>query len=133
MFNHKQKNNMVQKPRKTTAESIKKSLSEMRQCLDESIVKDTNKSVYRLRFSRIGTSYRIENAPIPKTDKIGKKLELSFNDFMRKLKVNYDGMKVEGLCFIGKDSDSFVIGYQNYKVKGQKVVSNVHKIKGMMG
>ena len=124
---------MVQKPRKTTTTSIKKALGEMRKCLDQSVVKDVNKSAYRLKFSRIGTSYRIENAPIPKTDTIGKKLELSFNDFMRKLKVNYDGMKVEGLCFIGKDSDSFVIGYQNYKKKGEKVIANVHKIKGMMG
>jgi len=124
---------MVQKPRRTTITTIKKSLGTMRECLDNSIVKDSNKTAYRLKFSRIGTSYQIDNAPIPSSDKIGKKLESSFNDFMQKLKVNYDGIKVEGLCFIDKNQDAFIIGYQNYKRKGSKIVSNVHKIKGLMG
>ena len=124
---------MIQKPRGTTISSIKKSIGTMRECLDESIVKTSNKSAYRLKFSRIGTAYKIEDAPIPSSDKIGKKLESSFNEFMQKLKVNYDGIKVEGLCFIDKKQDAFVIGYQNYKRKGSKIVSNVHKIKGLVG
>ena len=105
----------------------------MRKCLDDSITRDKDKTAYRLKFSRIGRDYRIEDAPVPPTDKIGVELEVSFNSFMKKLRVEYDGVKVEGLCFIGKENDSFVIGYQNYKRRGDKTYSNVHKIKGSMG
>lgn len=124
---------MLQKPQKDRTESLKKSLYSMRKCLDDSITRGNDKAVYRLKFSRIGRDYRIEDAPIPPTDKIGVELEVSFNTFMKKLKVEYDGVKVEGLCFIGKEKDSFVIGYQNYKRRGDKTYSNVHKIKGSMG
>ena len=124
---------MLQKPQKDTAESLKKSLYSMRKCLDDSITRDKDKTAYRLKFSRIGRDYKIEDAPVPPTDKIGVELEVSFNTFMKKLRVEYDGVKVEGLCFIGKENDSFVIGYQNYKRRGDKTYSNVHKIKGSMG
>lgn len=124
---------MLQKQKKNESDSIKKSLYSIRKCLDNSITKGKDKNAYRLKFSRIGRDYKIEDAPVPQTDRMGVELEVSFNTFMKNLKVEYDGVKVEGLCFIDKEKNSFLIGYQNYKRRGDKAYSNIHKIKGSMG
>ena len=123
---------MKQTNQKTSLRTLKKSLGEMKGCLEKSIDKRPTSNTYKLKFSRLGTQYRLDNAPIPSYDKIGLKLELSFNAFMNQLEVAYDGIKVEGMCLIDKEKDGFVIGYQNYKKKGAKIVSNLHKIKGMV-
>ena len=106
---------MNKKPRKQTAAAMKRYLQEMRDCLNQSVPGFDDKSIYSIRFSRIGKKYKIEGAPVPPTDTIGEKLEESFNTFMGKLKVNYDNVKVEGSITIGTQIDTFLIGYNNYK------------------
>lgn len=121
---------MIQKPRKDTTKSLKKSLDSMRDCLSQSVPGFDKKSMYGIKFSRIGTHYRIENAPVPPSDVIGRKLEKSFNSFMKQLKVNYGNVKVEGSCLIGTQKDNFLIGYENYEKKGKRVTKKIHGIEG---
>jgi len=122
---------MNKKPSKHTAAALKKYLREMRDCLNQSVPGFDDKSIYSIRFSRIGKNYKIEGAPVPPTDRIGEKLEQSFNKFMSNLEVKYDN-KVEGLATIGTQLDTFVIGYNNYKNNGDEIVSNTHCIEGVI-
>ena len=121
---------MIQKPRKDTTKALKKSLDAMRDCLSQSVPGFDKKAMYGIKFSRIGTHYRIENAPVPPSDLIGKKLEKSFNSFMKQLKVNYDNVKVEGSCLIGTQKDNFLIGYENYQKTGKRMTKKIHGIEG---
>ncbi len=123
---------MTSKPRKTTTNSLKKSLNDMRLCLNQSVPGFKEKSLYGLKFSRIGTRYRIEDAPISPSDVIGLKLEKSFNDFMKKLKVNYSNIQVKGECVIGTQANTFLIGYEDYEKKGKKVVKKTYGIDGIV-
>lgn len=123
---------MIKKPRKTTATSLKKSLGEIRECLNESVPNFDKKEIVGLKFSRMGTRYHIENAPVPPSDKIGVQLERSFNDFMRKLKVNYDGVKLEGSMVLGTKTDMFLVGYNNFERKGKDLTKKGHSIEGVL-
>lgn len=123
---------MIRKPRKDTAKSLKKSLIEIRECLNESVPNFNKKEMVGIKFSRVGTRYHIENAPIPPSDKIGVQLERSFNDFMKKLKVNYGGMKLEGSMLIGTSKDMFLVGYNNYERKGKNLTKKGHSIEGVL-
>lgn len=123
---------MIRKPRKTTTDSLKKSLGEIRDCLNQSIPNIEKKSMVGLKFSRVGTRYHIENAPVPPSDQIGVQLERSFNDFMKKLKVNYDGMKIEGSVLVGTKQDMFLVGYNNYQRKGKNLTKKGHTIEGVL-
>lgn len=124
--------NMIRKPRKTTADSLKKSLGEIRECLNESVPNFTKKEMVGIKFSRVGTRYHIENAPVPPNDKVGVQLERSFNDFMKKLKVNYGGMKLEGSMLLGTKSDMFLVGYNNFERKGKNLTKKGHSIEGVL-
>ena len=121
---------MIQKPRKDTTDALKKSLDSMRDCLNQSVPNFNKKAMYGIKFSRIGTHYRIENAPVPPSDVIGRKLEKSFNNFMKQLKVNYGNVKVEGSCSIGTQKNNFLIGYENYEKKGKRITKKIHGIEG---
>jgi hypothetical protein len=123
---------MITKPRKTTADSLKKSLHEIRDCLNESLPNFNKREMVGLKFSRVGTRYHIENSPIPPSDKVGIHLERSFNDFMRKLKVNYGGMKLEGSIVLGTKTDMFLVGYNNYERKGKNLTKKGHTIDGIL-
>lgn len=123
---------MIKKPRKTTATLLKKSLGEIRECLNESVPNFDKKEIVGLKFSRMGTRYHIENAPVPPSDKIGVQLERSFNDFMRKLKVNYDGVKLEGSMVLGTKTDMFLVGYNNFERKGKNLTKKGHSIEGVL-
>lgn len=111
---------MTEKPKKATTDSLKKSLQEIRECLSESLPNISKKEMVGLKFSRIGNRYQIESAPIPPSDKIGVQLERSFNSFMKKLKVNYDGVKLEGSILLGTKQDLFMVGYNNFKKEWKK-------------
>ena len=102
----------------------------MRECLSQSVPGFDKKAMYGIKFSRIGTHYRIENAPVPPSDVIGRKLEKSFNSFMKQLKVNYGNVKVEGSCLIGTQKNNFLIGYENYEKKGKRITKKIHGIEG---
>lgn len=123
---------MIQKPRKSTTDSLKKSLNEIRECLKESVPNIEKKQMVTLKFSRVGTRYHIENAPVPPSDMVGVQLERSFNDFMKKLKVNYDGMKIEGSVLVGTNADMFLVGYNNYQRKGKNLTKKGHTIEGIL-
>jgi hypothetical protein len=123
---------MVKKPKKNTAMSLKKSLNEIRECLNESVPNLSKKELVGIKFSRIGNRYQIENAPIAPSDKIGLQLEKSFNEFMSKLDVNYDGVKIEGSMFLGTESDTFMLGYNNYQRKGKNITKNGYSIDGSL-
>ena len=123
---------MIRKPRKTTATSLKKSLNEIRECLNESVPGFEKKEMVGIKFSRVGTRYHIENAPIPPSDKVGVQLERSFNDFMKKLKVTYGGMKLEGSMLLGTKEDMFLVGYNNYEKKGKNLTKKGHSIEGVL-
>jgi len=123
---------MIRKPRKSTATSLKKSLEQIRECLNESVPHFDKKEMVGIKFSRVGTRYHIENAPVPPSDKIGLQLERSFNDFMKKLKVNYGGMKLEGSMLIGTKKDMFLVGYNNYERKGKNLTKKGHSIEGIL-
>lgn len=119
---------MTQKDNK----ALKTSMKEMRECLNQSVPDFNNKSMYGIKFSRIGKDYRIENGPVAPSDVIGLKLERSFNKFMKNLKVNYSNIKVEGSCVIGTQKDTFLIGYENFEKKGKKIVKKSHGIEGIV-
>lgn len=97
---------------------IKYSLSELRKTLA-----DNKSDKHKIRFKRYGKKYVITNDD----NKIGEKLEESFNSFMNKLKVDANGKRLRGICFVDKKSDSFSIGYQK---EGELVL---HQIKGRLG
>jgi len=88
---------MIKKPRKTTANSLKKSLHEIRECLNESLPNFEKKEMVGIKFSRVGTRYHIENAPVPPTDKIGVQLERSFNE-VRKTLTEMWGFFIARMC-----------------------------------
>lgn len=123
---------MFQKEKKNNSVSLKKSLNEIRKCLDKSIPNISDKELVGVKFSRIGTEYRIENAPIAPSDKIGLQLEKSFNDFMSNLNINYGGVKIEGSMFLGTKSDMFMLGYNDYERKGKKITKNGYSIDGSL-
>ena len=112
--------------------SLKKSLNEIRECLNESVPNLSKKELVGIKFSRIGNRYQIENAPIAPSDKIVLQLEKSFNEFMSKLDVNYDGVKIEGSMFLGTESDTFMLGYNNYQRKGKNITKNGYSIDGSL-
>jgi hypothetical protein len=128
----KPKVSMTEKPKKATTDSLKKSLQEIRECLSESLPNITKKEMVGLKFSRIGNRYQIESAPIPPSDKIGVQLERSFNSFMKKLKVNYDGVKLEGSILLGTKQDMFMVGYNNFKRSGKNITKKGHSIEGVL-
>lgn len=121
---------MIRKTKKDTTISLKKSLSEIRECLNDSIPNFFNKEMVGIEFSRVGTRYHIENAPITHSDKIGLQLEESFNNFMSNLDVNYGGVKIEGSILLGTKSDMFMLGYNNYERKGNEITKNGYSIDG---
>jgi hypothetical protein len=123
---------MIQKTKKNTAVSLKKSLNEIRECLNESIPNISDKELVGVKFSRLGEHYRIEDAPIPPSDTIGLQLEKSFNDFMSNLNINYGGVKIEGSMFLGTKSDMFMLGYNNYERRGKKITKNGYSIDGSL-
>ena len=97
---------------------IKYSLGELRKTL-AGIKTDRHK----IRFKKYGRKYVITNDD----NNIGEKLEKSFNSFMGKLKVDAQGKRLRGICFIDRKSDSFSLGYQK---EGEYVL---HQIKGKLG
>lgn len=123
---------MIKKPRKTTMNSLKKSLQEMKECLNESVPNMNSKDTVGLKFSRIGTRYQIEDSPIPPSDTIGLQLERSFNDFMKKLDVHYSGVKLEGSMVLTTKIDMFMVGYENFQRKGKKITKTTHSIDGIL-
>lgn len=123
---------MIKKPRKTTMNSLKKSLHEMKECLNESVPNMNSKDTVGLKFSRIGTRYQIEDSPIPPSDTIGLQLERSFNDFMKKLDVQYSGVKLEGSMVLTTKIDMFMVGYENFQRKGKKITKTTHSIDGIL-
>lgn len=123
---------MIQKTNKDTVVSLKKSLNEIRECLNKSIPNLSKKELVGVKFSRIGTEYHIENAPIAPSDKIGLQLEKSFNDFMNNLNINYGGVKIEGSILLGTKSDLFMLGYNDYERKGKKITKNGYSIDGSL-
>jgi hypothetical protein len=122
---------MSKKP-KSTKELLKKSLGEIRECLSESIPNINKHELIGIKFSRIGEVYHIENAPIPPVDSIGVQLENSFNEFMKNLNVNYGGVKLEGSMLIGTKDDMFLIGYNDYSRKGNKIKKSGYSIDGLL-
>ncbi len=120
------------KPKKTTITSMKKSLNEIRECLNESLSNFNKKEMVSLKFSRMGKQYRVENAPIPPTDTIGLQLEKSFNDFMNKLNVKYGGVKLEGSILIGTKQDVFLVGYNDFERNGENITKKGHSIDGVL-
>jgi hypothetical protein len=123
---------MITKPRQSTADSLKKSLKEIRSCLSQSIPDFDQKSGIILEFSRIGTRYHIEKAPVPPTDKVGLRLEQSFNDFMRRLKVEYKGSKLEGRVMFGTHADTFIIDYDNLERTDKGIHKTSKAIDGLL-
>lgn len=110
---------------------MKKSLNEMREYLNQTI-SENKKEMVSLKFSRIGKNYRIEDAPIPKSDAIGIQLEKSFNDFMNKLNVEYSGVKLEGSMMLGTKVDMFMVGYNDYVPNGKSIKKKGHSIDGIL-
>jgi hypothetical protein len=51
---------------------------------------------------------------------------------MRKLKVNYGGMKLEGSIVLGTKTDMFLVGYNNYERKGKNLTKKGHTIDGIL-
>jgi hypothetical protein len=123
---------MIKKPKKTTINSLKKSLQEIKECLNESVPNLDGRDMVGLKFSRVGTRYQIEDSPIPPNDTIGLQLERSFNEFMKKLNVNYSGVKLEGSMVLTTKIDMFMVGYNNYIRKGKKITKSSHSIDGML-
>jgi hypothetical protein len=123
---------MIKKTQKTTINSLKKSLHEIKECLNESVPNLNKKETVGLKFSRVGTRYQIEDSPIPPSDSIGLQLERSFNNFMRNLDVNYSGVKLEGSMVLTTKIDMFMVGYNNYIRKGKKITKSSHSIDGML-
>lgn len=116
-------------PSKETTEALKQYLQDIRSCLKESVPGFNDKDIYNLYFSRVGSDYHIEKMPVPPSDVIGEKLEQSFNNFMKGLNVNYTNIKIEGSCIIGVQTNTFLIGYQNYETKE---IKRVHTIEGVI-
>jgi hypothetical protein len=123
---------MVKKPRLNTLKSLKKSLHEIKDCLNESVPNINSKDTVGLKFSRIGKEYQIEESPIPPTDTIGLQLQRSFNDFMKNLDVNYSGVKLEGSILLTTKIDMFMVGYNNYERKGKRITKTTHSIDGIL-
>ena len=123
---------MIKKPKKTTINSLKKSLQEIKECMNESVLNLDGRDMVGLKFSRVGTRYQIEDSPIPPNDTIGLQLERSFNEFMKKLNVNYSGVKLEGSMVLTTKIDMFMVGYNNYIRKGKKITKSTHSIDGML-
>lgn len=121
---------MINKPRKTTVPSLRKTLSDIRKSLQESIPGYESKAMVPVEFSRIGTHYRIENAPVPPTDKIGLKLEKSFNDFLKQVRVDYHGTKLRGKALIDTKDDILIMEYENLEKRDG--VDVVKSSKGML-
>jgi hypothetical protein len=51
---------------------------------------------------------------------------------MKKLKVNYGGMKLEGSMLLGTKQDMFLVGYNNYEKKGKNLTKKGHSIEGVL-
>jgi hypothetical protein len=51
---------------------------------------------------------------------------------MKKLKVNYDGVKLEGSILLGTKQDMFMVGYNNFKRSGKNITKKGHSIEGIL-
>ena len=118
--------------KKSDAQMIRKSLGNMRECLSESINDFNEKQTVNIRFSKVGKKYRVEESIMLPTDKIGLKLQKSFNELMNNIEVKHSGIKVEGLMTIGTNVDMFHIGYNDHVNKDGVIVKQGHSIDAIL-
>lgn len=118
--------------KKSDAKRIKKSLWTMREFLSKNIDDFDKQQTVNIRFSRTGKKYKVEKSTILPTDKIGLKLQKSFNELMDNFNIKDSGIKVEGLMTIATNIDMFHIGYNDYINKDGVIIKEGHHIDAIL-
>lgn len=104
----------IMKKENNSSPDVVKTISELKRVL----VNDPQSPLHRVSFKSYGKRFVITN----KNYTVKDKLEKSFNELMKVLRITPDSKRLKGLCFIDKDTDAFKMAYMR---EGEQVLHQV--------